>query len=885
MCGGKRRTTMSPQPLPLLLERQSELDTFAARWRALCGPGNPPGCVLVLQAEAGGGKTSLLRACAAQAGAPVWWSGFEPLLAPPALALLRGLGELAPAAPRSGAPDIEWLAAWLKLLRQRPQPLLWLVDDLQWADSASLELLRYLARRIQGLRLMLVLALRSDEPGPGHPLHTLLGTLPAAHTTRRLLPPLSAQAVATLAERAGLATDTQALHRATGGNPFFVAEALAARSRDDSTMPASVREQVLARAARLDSPARVVLALVAAAGTGLDYTLLGELMGEQAADAPAAVDACVDAALVLLQGDQLQMRHDLVRQAVLSAATAEQRARMHWRLYDCYQGRGESAARCVQHAHQAGLTDVVWQLAPLACRAALAAGAPREAADLIELLGPQRQNPSHPGPAAEHAALWVLQAQAQTQAQRLRAAAQSWQQALALHRALGDFAAAGRDCFEAARLLWLTDALAAGLAKARAAVQLLDRHGTPGERAWAYATLAQMHMFDAQTHQAAEWAARALPLFEAQGDVPGTVHALNTLGFAELARADRPEHWAHVQRARTLARQHRLHEPLARACVNLGSLALLHRRLADVAQACEEGLALTREHDFDAYTAMLLLRQGWGLVQQGHAVVGRHRLAQVLQVPSLRAIERGQAQLLLALLALREGGRGAQQQWQQAMLDQRPGQVDPWYAPRGPLLAEAAWLLGDDAQALQAVQQAWPAALAAGEAWRLGALSAWCRRCGGTPAPMLIELPKPWALELAGDAVAAAAAWSALGCPYEAALALAQDGSDSARRAALLQLDRLGAAGSLRALRGRQAACEAAGLPKGRHSRTRQDPLGLTTRERTVLDALAQGLSNRAIAQRLQRSERTVENHVAALLAKLGVHNRADAVARAATAG
>jgi DNA-binding CsgD family transcriptional regulator len=868
---------MTAPALPLLLERQNELDTLAARWRVLCSPGSPPGCVLVLQAQAGGGKTSLLRVFAAQTDTTAWWSGFQPLLAPPALALLQGLSA---AAPRAGAPGAEWLAAWLKLLRERPQPLLWLVDDLQWADSASLELLRYLARRIHSLRLMLVLALRSDEPSAGHPLHTLLGALPAAHTTRWVLPPLSVRAVAVLAERAGLATDAQAVHRATGGNPFFVTEALAAQGRGDSAVPASVREQVLLRVARLGTHARALLALVAAAGSGLDYTLLGELLGEQACSAAAAVDACVDAGLVVLQGDQLQMRHDLLRQAVLSAVTAEQCAQIHLHLYDCCQRRGESAARCVQHAHRAGLTDVVWQLAPQACRDALAAGAPREAADLIELLRPQLQDPTHASPAAEHAARWVLQAQAQAQAQRLHSAVQSWQEALALHRALGDLAAAGRDCFEAARLSWLIGALAAGLAQARAAVQLLDGHGTEGERAWAYATLAQLHMFDSQSRQAAQWAARALALFEAQGDVAGTVHALNTLGFADLALADRPEHWQRIERARALARQHRLHEPLARTCVNVGSLALLHRRLGEVAQACEEGLTLAREHDLDVHTTMLLLRQGWGLVQQGHAVAGGRRLAQVLQMPGLRAIERGQAQLLLALLALREGGRGAQRDWQQVLQEQQPSQVDPWYAPRGPLLAEAAWLLGDDAQALQAVQQAWPAALAAGEAWRIGALSVWCQRCGGGPGATLVELPRPWALELAGDAVGSAAAWSALGCPYEAALALAQGSSDSVRRTAYLQLDQLGAAGSLLALRRRQA-CAAAGLPKGRQSRTRQDPLGLTGRERAVLDALAQGLSNRAIAQRLQRSERTVEHHVAALLAKLGVHSRADAVAQA----
>lgn len=107
-------------------------------------------------------------------------------------------------------------------------------------------------------------------------------------------------------------------------------------------------------------------------------------------------------------------------------------------------------------------------------------------------------------------------------------------------------------------------------------------------------------------------------------------------------------------------------------------------------------------------------------------------------------------------------------------------------------------------------------------------------------------------------------------------------GDEADLRQALALLDELGAAPAARIARRRLRALGV--RERGRNSRTRDDPLGLTAREREVFDLLAQQLSNRAIAERLHRSGRTVENHVAALLGKLGVATRAEAAALARAA-
>jgi len=149
-------------------------------------------------------------------------------------------------------------------------------------------------------------------------------------------------------------------------------------------------------------------------------------------------------------------------------------------------------------------------------------------------------------------------------------------------------------------------------------------------------------------------------------------------------------------------------------------------------------------------------------------------------------------------------------------------------------------------------------------------------------------LPQPCLLELHGDTAGAAAAWAAIGCRHAQALVLvaAPEGGLQSEQVqqGLALLAELGAQGTMRALRPRLAAAGQRLLPRGPNQRTRADPLGLTARERQILDLIGEGLANRQIAERLSRSERTVEHHVAALLAKLGVGNRDEALRRARTA-
>jgi DNA-binding CsgD family transcriptional regulator len=855
-----------------LLERGPELALLARRIAALRGPEPAGGCVL-LSAEAGGGKTSLLAEAARRADADVEWlrGACEPMLSSPPLGALIDLLERLPpavaAAVRTGLHTPEVIAGVLALLRDRRTPAVLVIDDVHWADGATLDLLRYVGRRIESTRALLVLSYRGDALGADHPLRSVLGGLPPRSCTRIELAPLSGCAIAELAQRAGRSAN--GVHRLTHGNPFFVTELLAG---DAQALPASVRDAVLARAAPLSANARDVLDLASVAPAQIEIDVLEAVID----DAHEAIAACAAAGLLHRDGAVLRFRHELARRAIEAALAPGRAAALHGVLFDALSQRDTPAVRLIHHADRAGLGAAVLRLAPLAAFDATAASAHRQAADLLALAV---RESSHL-PDAQRAPLAEAYAHACMACHRFDEALRARRQTLALHVAIGDQFAQGRDLRELARIEWFLGEIESGVEYAAQAIATLERVGAERELAMACATMAQLHIMDESPKVAVEWGRRALVTFEATDDAEGLAYALNTVGFGELLADGGLESWARLERSLSIAREYDMEEPVGRAYANLASQAVLHRRFDALRRWCEEGIVHCEARDQDMFVARLRVRMAFGLMEQGQWQAGVEELARLDSLPLITPLEQEQSAHVLALLQLRRGVEAADAYWQAQIEGHHALSVDPWYAPQAVARCEAAWLRGDDTKVRHIASAALGSAVRSGERWRIGQLACWLRRAGGLLPPGVQPLAPPCVLELAGDLRAAADAWAALGCPYEQALALL-GGDEADLRHAHALLDELGAAPAARIARRRLRALGVRDLQRGANRCTRTDPLGLTARERQVLELLAQQLSNRAIAQRLHRSERTVENHVAALLGKLGVTSRTDAAALA----
>jgi len=256
-----------------LLERDRQMRELEDQLRAM---EDGHGQLVLLGGEAGAGKSMLVRAFCDQvhSRARVLTGGCDPLSTP------TPLGPLVEIAEALGGPLLDLLTSerprqqvfemTRSVLNTSGQPTLLILEDVHWADEATLDLLRYLGRRIASMRLLLIATYRDDEVGPKHPFRVVLGDLATAPGIKRMrLTGLSEHTVAEMAAGTGL--NAAELHRLTGGNPFFVTEVLAGVGEE---VPESVRDAVLARASRLSGEARATLEAAAIIGAKIDRSVL-----------------------------------------------------------------------------------------------------------------------------------------------------------------------------------------------------------------------------------------------------------------------------------------------------------------------------------------------------------------------------------------------------------------------------------------------------------------------------------------------------------------------------------------------------------------------------------------------------------------------------------
>lgn len=850
-----------------LLERDDLLAQLGAQWTRACAEA---GRLVLVEGEAGIGKTSLLRAFAQslQGDARVAWGGCEALLTPRPLGALEDLatqcGGALLAALQSGAERHRLFVAFIDVLAERPT--LAVIEDLHWADEATLDLLRYAGRRIARTRSLLLASFRSDELVPTHPLRTVLGDLATSGALRLTPAPLSLDAVRVLSE--GLDIDVTELHHKTGGNPFFVTEVLASRSPG---VPATVQDAVLARAARLAPSARAVLDAAAVAGPRVEPWLLQELTAAES----DAIDECLATGVMRMDAGAFEFRHELARQAVIGALTPTRAMSLHRMVLQALACRaGASAARLAFHADAAADSEAVRRWAPVAAREAAARGAHRQAAALWA--GAIR----HTASAAERAVLLDEHAvEAQTSGS-LDESIAARQDAARVWRELSRNDRAAVSLARLALLYVLAGRNADAQATMRDARALIaEFSGTPAGFI-VQRCAAGLHMLDSEGDEGIVLAAPALADAERRHDEEEIIegHLVIGTGWFCVDRADAGIE--HLERALVLAERAGRDRAVARVLANLGSSCAEAMRLEQAESALRRGIEFCADRDLDAPRSyqvawlahVALLRGRWDeAADAAQEVIGERRATTIARIMALIALGR---------LRARRGNGGVWPVLDEAReLAQRTGAIQR-LAPMHAARAEAAWLEGRTEEAAREAAACLPLARTKRHAGYVAELLVWLRRGGAEPSIPEACADHPCALEAARRWRDAAEAWRTLGCPYETARALA-DGDEAAQREALALLRPLGARPLIERVRQRLRAAGVRGLPRGPRASTQAHPAGLTGKEVAVLALLASGLRNKEIALRLNRSTRTIDHHLQAIFAKLAVGTRAEAVSMA----
>jgi DNA-binding CsgD family transcriptional regulator/tetratricopeptide (TPR) repeat protein len=856
-----------------LLERESQLASLAEyAGEARLGDGR----LVLIAGEAGVGKSALVEQAERDLPEATWhWGACDGLFTPrplgPLYDIASGLGGELLELCRADAPREELFGALLRQVSQQGKLHVLVVEDIHWADEATIDLLRFLGRRIREVPVLLLATYRDDGLGATDLLRLALGDLATHRCVRRMgLPPLSAEAVAVLAGGSGL--DPAALHRLTGGNPFYVSQAVQAGTSD---VPATARDAVLARAARLGTASRAVLDAAALIGTRVEVALLDSVAGCPL----SAIDELLASGLVTGDGTALQFRHEIARLAVAAAVTAHRSTAIHARILASLQALGRDDDACMAfHAESAGDSPAALRYAAAAARRAAALGSHREAAAQFERA---LRFADHADPITA-AALHDGFAYEASLLDRWEEAASARERALARWREVGDRLREGDT------LRWFASSMCSlsrgdeGITAARAAVELLEPLGPTAELAWAYAALGSMWMMRGVNREAIELARRAQEVAWPLGLTKVLSSALNTEACAARVTGGK---WAGTLRqALDIALAGRHETEVGRAYVNLHACYVADRDWAAAEQYFTSGLAYCDDHDITTYSIYLRSERTSALERMGRWDEAVTLCAELLGTGGPSPNTRLCPLQRLGLIQARRGEAAAS--WES--LDEAIGYADGAGEPQAIVpvrlaRAEAFWLEGKLADARREAELADDVAGGC-DGWDRGAVAVWLQRTGSDRPPRG-ELAAPYQRQLDRDWTGAARLWTELGCPFEAGMALLGSADEAPLRKALWTFTDLGASATARVTRQKMRRLAIRSIPAGPRAATREHPLGLTRREREVLDLICARHTNAEIAGKLFISVKTVDHHVSAVLAKLDAPTRRAAASRAAKLG
>lgn len=843
-----------------LLEREADLSLLHEAALDVARGGR----VALITGEPGVGKSSLvasfLRGLPAER--PVWFGRCDDLIAARPLGAVREAIRSAAGAPtelllaleRGSVTDV--MVGLQEALASGPAAV-FVVDDLHWADDATLDVLGYLVRRAAALPVLFVGSYRSGEVAGNESLRRFLGSLPSG--TLRVTPaPLSRTAVSRLAG----SSDIGRLYDVTGGNPFFVTEVLAAGpgGSPGEDFPPTVAAAVVGRLAALSKPCRQALERLSVWSGVIDFDLAERLVGDL--EVLSEAELC---GLLTVTAAGLSFRHEIARLVTAGTLPRVLRRGFDAAVIAALRERGDSdLPRLVHHATSCGDADTVVAFAPRAAEYCVRVGANRQALAFYgaALRYEDRLDRKQLAQVCD-AYAWELSI-----AHRFGEAVQYAQRALRL------VADDDRDkrigvLVRTARILYMSGSGPAAMDCASTAVDLA-RDGRSPSYAEALTALGSLHalmgdpaegvrLLDAAAGAAAEPGLRSL-----------------VFNYQAQCRSDLDEDQAvdMMRGALHLARQHAAYEALARAYTNLAELLYRLARYDELEDVVTEGLTFAREHGFWSHAYNLETHQALLTWRRGEVDQARDALEIALgryDDPGMLVLY---SDVPLARLRARTGDRSAgialRAGWVGAL---RLGSICLGYA--GAALAEWGWLYGDRG-VVEHVLQGW-----GDHALRptVGAFDAEIRRYAilagvGGAADAACRGDSPWALAVGGDHAAAAARWRSIGDPYELAIELAHSTRGEDVLEALQLTKAYGAGPASRWVRGRLTEMGVRSVPRGPQPRTRAHAAGLTPREAEVTDLLVSGMTNAEIADQLFLSVRTVEHHVSAVLAKLAVDNR-----------
>ena len=596
-----------------LLEREKYLNDLTEYYHQIESGG---GHSIFLMGEAGIGKTSLVNHFLKkiESKSLIYTGACDSLFTP------RPLGPLFDIAEQFDQDFIDLLrnekdrsiifSALIRKLSASTKPVVLLFEDIHWADEATIDLIKFLARRIHQYKCLFLLTYRDNEIPSGHPLATIFGELTPDNFSKILIDRFSKATVDQLAVQKGYASGDR-LYALTGGNPFYVTEILASYSPG---IPERVKDSVLTVFHARSDATRAIWEFLSILPTSrIELNIAKRIESDFA----HAIDACIASGVIVSKPGHLSFKHELFRLAIEESLPSIKRSKLHKRMLDIIMEvstETHNLAHLVHHARYADEKELVVKFAPQAARQAAAVGAHIQASKLYATAidYTHKQDPNLVELYERHAYECYL-------TNEIATAIVSLQKALDIWRERKVSLKEGDTLRFLSKLWYFEGDHSKAIDLALQSIDVLENGFPTRERALAYSNLSQLTMLSGDRESALLWGNKAIDLATRMEDHEIVSHALNNVGyilFKTPSSQDQGEQ--NLSYSLSIALRYGFHEHAARAYANLFSALVSIRQYERAMTIFEAGVRYCEERDLSSWKYSILSYRARLLLETGH---------------------------------------------------------------------------------------------------------------------------------------------------------------------------------------------------------------------------------------------------------------------------
>lgn len=856
-----------------LIEREEFLELLQTKLKNIgAGEGH---CVFV-SGEAGIGKTSLVKTfCKEQKrNCNIYQGACDALFTPRPLAPLYDImwqvnSHLLPDTHTMEERSALFTRFFRELNNQKRKTII-VFEDIHWADEATLDFIKFFARRITLLPCLFILTYRDNEIHSGHPLRNMLGHLPPDSFTRLPITALSRQVVEIMAREKGY--NGEEVYNISGGNPFYVNEILASYSLG---IPDNIKDSILSVYNRQDEKTKQVWEAMSIIPSGFNIRYLEKMeLG-----CSASIKQSIDTNILILKEGAVFFKHELYRRTIEASLSPLTRVFYNKKMLDVYMegyDKKQEIERIVHHAKNANEYNTVVHYAPLAAVQAASVGAHIEASKLY-LIAIEYYQGNNKDLLIQFYESYAYECYLTNQ---LKEAIIYTERTLDILKEKNDKEKIGNSLRFLSRLWWFEGNRKKAENFAQQAIAMLAGQPSSTVKAMAYSNMSHLKMLSDQASECISWGEKAIAIAKEMNDQETLGHALTNVGSTlMLHQSSVQKGIVLLQQSLDIALKNSYHEQVARVYATMGCNGVIIKDYVFAKTKLAEGINYCEERDLDSLKLYMLSWKARLYLETGYWKEAYSMADNLLKNENLPTVVKMVSLTVLATIKMRRGDTDAlsllletEAMAFEAMELQR-------IIPSLTAILEYEWLTGKTIIKTEALQRTIDMIEQSMSSFESNEFAFWLLKARKQHLS-LKEIDEGYEVSSVTKAQKAAAFWERAGCAYTQALALFM-ASDDDKRKAITLVHELGANAVYEKMKLEMRCSGIKSIPRGINKATQSNPAFLTGRELEVLYLLKEGLQNKEIAASLFIAAKTVDHHISSILFKLDVNSRNKAVTEA----